>query len=135
MKRSRRNHPAAFKAKVALTAIKGEQTLAQLAERFDVHPSQITQWKDDERRRCHRRDARPTRIISLGRALSPVARGWPDLYRNDFMSDSFAEDASMGLRTASSCVRPAVDLAPYAGARCSVPDYSGPWATDQRKPG
>ena len=47
MKRPRRNHAAAFKAKVALTAIKGEQTLAQLAERFDVHPSQITQWKDE----------------------------------------------------------------------------------------
>ena len=44
-KRSRRNHSAAFKAKVALAAIKGEETLAQLATRFDVHPIQITQWK------------------------------------------------------------------------------------------
>jgi transposase len=47
MKRPRRNHSATFKAKVALTAIKGELTLAQLAERFDVHPSQIMQWKDE----------------------------------------------------------------------------------------
>jgi transposase len=47
MKRPRRNHSPAFKAKVALTAIKGEQTLAQLGERFDVHPSQITQWKEE----------------------------------------------------------------------------------------
>lgn len=47
MKRPRRNHSAAFKAKLALTAIKGEQTPAQLAERFDVHPSQITQWKHE----------------------------------------------------------------------------------------
>ena len=38
MKRPRRNHSSAFKAKVALAAIKGDQTLAQLAERFDVHP-------------------------------------------------------------------------------------------------
>ena len=41
----RRNHSAAFKAKVALAAIKGEKTLAELAEQFDLHPNQITQWK------------------------------------------------------------------------------------------
>jgi len=44
-KRARRHHTPAFKAKVALAAIKGEMTLAQLAEHFDVHPNQITQWK------------------------------------------------------------------------------------------
>jgi hypothetical protein len=42
MKRPRRNHSSVFKAKVALAAVKGDQTLAQLAERFDVHPHQIT---------------------------------------------------------------------------------------------
>ena len=41
-RRARRNHTPAFKAKVALAAIKGEMTLAQLAEHFDVHPNQIT---------------------------------------------------------------------------------------------
>ena len=45
MRRPRRNHSPAFKAKVALAAIKGDQMLSQLAERFDVHPNQITQWK------------------------------------------------------------------------------------------
>ncbi len=44
-KRPRRNHTPAFKAKVALAAIKGEKTLAELAQQFDVHPNQITQWK------------------------------------------------------------------------------------------
>ena len=44
-KRSRRTHSPAFKAKVALAAIKGERTLAELAQQFDVHPNQITTWK------------------------------------------------------------------------------------------
>ena len=44
-KRPRRNHTPAFKARVALAAIKGDRTLAQLAEQFDVHPNQITSWK------------------------------------------------------------------------------------------
>ena len=41
----RRNHSPAFKAKVALAAVKGEKTLAELAQQFDVHPNQITSWK------------------------------------------------------------------------------------------
>jgi transposase-like protein len=44
-RRPRRNHTPAFKAKVALAAVKGDRTLAQLAEHFDVHPNQITTWK------------------------------------------------------------------------------------------
>ena len=44
-KRPRRNHSAAFKAKVALAAIKGDRTIAQLSDQFDVHPNQITTWK------------------------------------------------------------------------------------------
>jgi transposase-like protein len=44
-KRTRRTHSPAFKAKVALAAIKGDKTLAELAKLFDVHPHQITAWK------------------------------------------------------------------------------------------
>jgi len=45
MKSTRRNHWATFKAQVALAAMKGDKTLAELAEQFRVHPTQITEWK------------------------------------------------------------------------------------------
>ena len=44
-KRPRRNHAPVFKAKVALDALKGEQTLVELAQRYQIHPNQITEWK------------------------------------------------------------------------------------------
>ena len=44
-RRPRRNHSPAFKAKVAIAAIKGERTIAQIADQFDVHPNQVTTWK------------------------------------------------------------------------------------------
>ena len=44
-RRKRRNHSSAFKAKVAVAAVKGEKTLAELAEQFDIHPNHIQDWK------------------------------------------------------------------------------------------
>lgn len=45
-RRPRRNHSPAFKAKVALAALKGDRTMSDLATQFDLHPNQIKQWKD-----------------------------------------------------------------------------------------
>ena len=45
MKRKRRNHSASFKAKVAVAAIQGDKTLAELSEQFDVHQNQIQDWR------------------------------------------------------------------------------------------
>lgn len=45
-RRPRRNHSPAFKAKVALAALKGDKTMSELAPQFDLHPNQIKQWKD-----------------------------------------------------------------------------------------
>ncbi len=44
-RRPRRNHSAAFKAKVALDAVKGDRTVAEIAQRHDVHPNQVTEWR------------------------------------------------------------------------------------------
>ena len=45
MRRKRRNHSTAFKAKVAVAALKGDRTQAELAEDFDIHPNQIMEWR------------------------------------------------------------------------------------------
>ena len=45
MSKERRKHSPSFKAKVALEAVKGEETVAQLAARYEVHPGQVQTWK------------------------------------------------------------------------------------------
>jgi len=44
-RRKRRNHTSAFKAKVALAAMKGERTIAEIAQQYEVHPNQVADWK------------------------------------------------------------------------------------------
>lgn len=44
-KRSRRNHSGSFKAKVALAALRGDKTLIEIAQQYEVHPNQVTEWK------------------------------------------------------------------------------------------
>lgn len=45
MKESRRKHSPSFKARVALEALKGEETIAEIASRYEVHPNMVAKWK------------------------------------------------------------------------------------------
>ncbi len=85
MKRPRRNHAPAFKAKVALAALKGDKTLAELAQQFAVHPNQITQWKSQLLERAAElfataaeRDAAASDLKALHAKIGQLARA------NDF---------------------------------------------------
>lgn len=63
MRRKRRNHSSVFKAKVALAAIRGDKTLGELAEQFEVHPNQIQDWRRkllDNAAELFERNARPS---------------------------------------------------------------------------
>src|SRR5882757_4606682 len=88
-KRPRRKHTPAFKAKVALAAIRGQNTLAELAQHFDVHPNQITQWEvqlqegaiEVLRRKIQRRSAHPKTIVKHAASLC-ATRGRDSLGEN-----------------------------------------------------
>lgn len=72
MKRPRRNHTAAFKAKVAMAALRGDKTLVQLAQQFDVHANQITQWKTQLQE--HAKDMFETAAERSERSVGPSVK-------------------------------------------------------------
>ena len=98
-RRPRRNHSAAFKAKVALEAIKGEQTLSELADRFQVHPNQITQWKkkllaeaEEVFTNGKRQEKEETDVKELHAKIGQLAM------ENDFLSGALGRWASLGAK-------------------------------------
>src|SRR5487761_2218823 len=92
MKRPRRNHGPEFKAKVAVAALKGDKTLAELASQFEVHPNQVTDWKKqllaratdvfDGEKVCRNRRAMlsPQQAHPSGKANTGASVQWPAVY-------------------------------------------------------
>lgn len=77
-KRTRRTHSAAFKAKVVPAAVKGERTLAELAQQFGVHPNQITEWKRQLQERAA--DVFGSPGTASNEPLADVEPGFADQY-------------------------------------------------------
>ena len=99
-KRPRRNHSPAFKAKVAIAAIKGEKTLSELAQQFDVHPNQITQWRaaapggrDGGVRRSARAEAAPVDVKVLHAKIGELT------LENDFLDGALGKAGLLERKT------------------------------------
>ena len=93
-RRVRRNHSPAFKAKVALAAIKGEKTLADLAQQFDVHPNQITQCRSqlpDRAAGVFGAEAKPESAAPVSDVKTLHAKIGELALENDFLSGTLGK--------------------------------------------
>ena len=69
MRKPRRNHSAAFKARIALEAIRGEKTVAEIAAHHEVHPNQVTAWKTQLLEKAAVESSATTSLAADGREL------------------------------------------------------------------
>jgi transposase len=98
-RRTRRNHSPAFKAKVALAALKGDHTLAELAKRFDIHQNQISAWKEQllgSAADVFGREGRPTEVPVDVKALH--AKIGELTLENDFLEGALTKAGLLSAR-------------------------------------
>ena len=99
-KRTRRNHTPGFKAKVALAAMKGDKTLTELAQLFDVHPNQITQWRSQVLEGAaglfgaDRGETKAAPSVDL-KGFTPRSASWPS--RTIYMRASLSRASSLSI--------------------------------------
>lgn len=96
-RRARRTHSPVFKAKVAVAAIKGEKTLSELAQQFDVHANQVTTWRDqalEGMNQTFRADAKPAEpaidVKTLHAKIGELS------LENDFLSGALTKAGLLG---------------------------------------
>lgn len=97
-KRTRRNHGAAFKAKVALEAVKAEQTISELAARSQVHPNVVGQWKKELIERAGEIFSRDRKEDSGAEVKDLHAKIGQLTMENDFLSVALGRIVEPGAR-------------------------------------